>query len=93
MVMFTFSVLDRKYTFWADLVQKIKIAILSSNLVTTISDKIDTRCFHKNVSKKYLTFSKIPKIPSSLWLNIVPSLKNLYATVLARNKQANLQPT
>ena len=33
MVMFTFSVFDRKYLFWADLVQKIKIVNLSWNFV------------------------------------------------------------
>ena len=32
-VVFTFSVLNRKYTFWANLVQKIKIVSLSWNLV------------------------------------------------------------
>ena len=32
-VMFTFSVLDWKYPFWASLVQKIKIASFSWNLV------------------------------------------------------------
>ena len=32
-VMFTFSVLDRKYPFWPNLVQNIKIVSLSLNLV------------------------------------------------------------
>ena len=32
-VVFTFSVLNRKYTIWANLVQKIKIVSLSWNLV------------------------------------------------------------
>ena len=32
-VVFTFSVLNRKYTFWANLVQKIKIVSLNWNLV------------------------------------------------------------
>ena len=33
MALFTFSALDRKYPFWANLVQKIKIVSLSLNLV------------------------------------------------------------
>ena len=33
MVIFTFSVFDRKYPFWANLVQKVKIISLSWNLV------------------------------------------------------------
>ena len=33
MVMFNFSFLDGKYTFWANLVPKLKIAYLKSNLV------------------------------------------------------------
>ena len=32
-VVFTFCVLDRKYPFWANLFQKIKIVSLSSNFV------------------------------------------------------------
>ena len=32
MVMLNFSPLDQKYRFWANLVQKIKIVILSGNL-------------------------------------------------------------
>ena len=35
----------------------------------------------------------MPKIFSSFWLSVVPSLKKLYQTVLARNGQANQQPT
>ena len=33
MIIFTFSVFDRKYPFWANLVQKVKIISLSWNLV------------------------------------------------------------
>ena len=33
MVIFTFSVFDHRYSFWANLVQKIKIVSLSLNLV------------------------------------------------------------
>ena len=37
MVIFTFSVFDRESTFWANLVQKIKIINLSWNLVPTLT--------------------------------------------------------
>ena len=37
MIMFTFSVLDRKYSFWANLVQKSKIVSLSWNLVPRLT--------------------------------------------------------
>ena len=36
MVLFTFSVLDRKYNFQADLAQKIKTANLNWNLVPNL---------------------------------------------------------
>ena len=36
MMMFTFSVLDRKYTFWVNLVQKIKTINFSWNLLTRL---------------------------------------------------------
>ena len=35
-VTFTFSVLDLKYTFWTNLVQKVKVVSLSWNLVPTL---------------------------------------------------------
>ena len=33
MVVFTFSALDQKYSFWANLYQKMKVVRLSKNLV------------------------------------------------------------
>ena len=36
MVLFTFSVSDQKYTFWINLVQKIKIVSLRLNFLTKI---------------------------------------------------------
>ena len=36
MVIFTFSVFDRKYSFWANLVQKVKIISLSWNLLSRL---------------------------------------------------------
>ena len=36
MVVFMFSILDQKQTFWANLVQKIKIVNLSRNSVSTL---------------------------------------------------------
>ena len=37
MVVFTFAILDQKYLFWANMVQKISIASLSWNLVATLN--------------------------------------------------------
>ena len=94
-MMITFFVLDRKYPFWAYLVQKIKIVNLSEiwylQSVTKINDTY--YIFIKNFLKNYLACSEISKIPPSPWLNVVPSLKNRCPEVLARNEHANLQPT
>ena len=43
-VMFIFSVLDRKFPFRANLVQKIKIAILSLNLNPSINRIFRIQC-------------------------------------------------
>ena len=47
MVMFTSSVFDREYPFWANLVQKIKILSLSWNLIPTLTRicRIQWWCF------------------------------------------------
>ena len=49
MVMLIFSVFDRKYPFWANLVQNIKIVKLSWNLIPTVIFIIflDFLCFTK----------------------------------------------
>ena len=57
MVVFTFSVLDRKHPFWANLVQKIKIVRLNLNLVpklTNLSDCNWTRTQNDLVRKRTL---------------------------------------
>ena len=60
-----FSVLDRKYLFWAYLVHKIKIASLSWNLVTWLMRTCRTGGVH------FLCFR--PEIP--FWTNLVRKFK------------------
>ena len=43
--------------------------------------------------KKMLDLLKDPRITPPLWFNVVPSLEKLCQVVVARNDQANLQPT
>ena len=46
MVIFTFSVCDRKYPFWVNLIQKVKINSLSWNMIPTLIRirRIQWRC-------------------------------------------------
>ena len=47
--------------------------------------------FHEKVLKNVC--SKIPRIHPPPWFNVVPNLEKLRQAVMARNDQANLQPT
>ena len=42
MVLFSFSVLDREYSFWANLMQKIKILGLCLNLVPRLTQSVQS---------------------------------------------------
>ena len=79
MVVFTFSVLDQKQSFWANLVQKFKFASLSWNLVPTITHKIfgtnskTSKLYlrltvkHRKVSKYYEKICSLIRIWKIQW--------------------------
>ena len=67
MVVFTFSVLDWKHPFWANLVQKIKIVSLSWNLVPRI---IRIRRIQWGCSFFFVLEGK-----HSFWANLVQQIK------------------
>ena len=78
MVIFTFSVLHRKYPFWANLVPKFKIVSLSWNLPRLIRIcRIHRRCsFFSVLNRKYpfrANFLHKVNIVSLSW-NLVPKL-------------------
>ena len=53
----------------------------------------DSLYFHEKVLKNCWTCLKIPRVPSSRWFNVVPSLEKLCQAVVVRNNQASLKPT
>ena len=71
MMMFTFSVFDLKYLFWANLVHKIKIVRLSWNFAL---DEFE----YPELCRKYvlLTFSVLDQ-KNPFWSNLVKKIKNV----------------
>ena len=72
MIMFTFSVLDRKYSFWANLVQKSKIVSLSWNLVPRL-----TWICRIQWSFSFLFFFSFLDQKYSFWANLVQKFKTV----------------
>ena len=75
LVMFTFSVCDRKYPFWVNLVQKVKINSLSWNMVPTLIRirRIQWRCSLYAEFNHAVHFFFDWKYP--FWANLVQKIK------------------
>ena len=67
MVVFSFSIFKRKYPFWSNLIQKIKIVSLSRNLVSTIIQVLQN-------SRMAFTFSVFNQKYSN-WVYLVQNIK------------------
>ena len=73
MVMPTFPVFDRKYIFWANLLQKIKIVNLSWNEELTIMGKI-----FETISGFHVTYGTTGKVQFLFLWSVLLVLKKNY---------------
>ena len=95
-MLFTFFVFDQKCSFWANLVQKIKIVSLSWNLVPRLikyaefSDDVHFFCFGPEIS---LLNKFGPKNQNSLSWNLVPRLMWIMENTMVMFTFSVLNPT